>query len=526
MSESASGETLDLLYHVSRELVSDLDLHTVLERVLSLSSKYVGAERASAMVVDERQQPVDAAIIIDERLSVSTVDQLRGTIEHGLAGWVMRTRQTALVTDSRWDERWQKRPDDAVERTGAKSAICVPIIAHDQVVGVITLVHPMANFFNRGHLKLLGAIADQAGIAIHNARLHSNLQAAHSRYLELFDDSIDPIIITTWPGQILEINRQALRLTGVIMDLDIYGMHIDELIGLKEDWLSVYEAELREGNKLRIECELITGNGVMLPVEAYFRKININGEDAVQWILRDISERKELDLLRETLTESIVHDLRAPLSNIISSLDFISIFFPADSGPEVTEVVSIASRSAARMFRLINSLLDIDRLESGQVLTARTQEAPLALLDEAIDAVKSNMEGKMQTLTTDFDESLGLISIDRDMISRVIINLLDNAVKYTPNEGKIAISAHQSDGCLEIAVRDSGPGIPSDEKDAVFNKFYRLRSTQKKSGFGLGLSFCKLAVEAHGGNIWVESQPGEGSRFIVRLPAYSPPDGV
>lgn len=526
MSESASGATLDLLYHVSRELVSDLGLQTVLERVLSLSSKYIGAERASALVLDELQQPVEGTIIVNDRLLPHTLEQLRGTIEHGLAGWVLRHRLPALVTDTRWDERWQQRPDDAVERSGAKAAICVPIIAHDQVVGLITLVHPTINFFNADHLKLLGAIADQAGIAIHNARLHSNLLAAHRRYLELFEDSIDPIIITTWDGMILEINRQALQLAGWNLDLDIYEMRIDDLIGLDAGWLADHETELREGDKLHVESDVRAKLRGALPVEAYIRKITISGESAVQWILRDISERKGLDLLRETLTESIVHDLRAPLANIISSLEFMNVFFPPDTSTDIDEVVSIASRSAARMFRLINSLLDIDRLESGQVLTTLTQETPIVLLDEALEAIRPNLEAKMQKLMTDFNDNLALVLVDRDMILRVIINLLDNAVKYTPNEGKIAISVRQVEGSIEVVVKDSGQGIPPEEKDAIFNKFYRMRTAQKKSGFGLGLSFCKLAVEAHGGRIWVESQSGTGSQFFLRLPVYSPPSGV
>jgi PAS domain S-box-containing protein len=523
MIESANGTTLDLLYHVSRELVSNLDLHTVLVRVLSLSSKYVGAERASALVLDEHQQPFEGAIIIDDRLTPHTVEQLRGTIDHGLAGWVLRHRQPALVTDSRWDERWQQRPDDAAERSGAKAAICVPIMAQEQVVGIITLVHPTVNFFNAEHLKLLGAIADQAGIAIHNAILHSNLQAAHNRYLELFEDNLDPIIITNWAGVILEVNRQAMGLAGWSQHIDIRGLSIENLLGMDANFLRAHESELHDGVKLRIEKDLPNPAGRLMWVEAYIRKITMDQKDAVQWILRDITERKELDLLRITLTESIVHDLRAPLSNVISSLEFMNVFFPPNASAEIAEIVSIATRSAERMFRLINSLLDIDRLESGQEIIDRTQVAPLTLLQEALVVIKPNVEAKNQHPKLDFAEDLGIISVDRDMILRVVINLLDNAVKYTPNEGAIVISAQLVEGSVEIAVKDSGPGIPPEERSAVFNKFYRLRATQRKSGFGLGLSFCKLAVEAHGGRIWVESQPGQGSQFIMRLPAYLPP---
>ena len=518
MMEAANRETLDLLYSVSRELVSDLDLHTVLTRVLSLSSKYIGAERASIIVLDEHEQPVEGSIIVDHRLRPHTVEQLRGTLEGGLAGWVFRSRQAVLIENSSQDPRWQQRPDDAADRSGPKSALCVPILAHEQVVGVITLVHLTPNFFIPEHLSLLSSIADQAGIAIHNARLHSNLQAAHLRYQELFEDSIDPIFITGWTCLVLEANRQAVHLTGHAPDADIRGHGMGELVGLDLDWLTEHERELQEGQMVSGESELRSHDGVLIPVEAYVRKINIAGEDAFQWILRDITERKQLDELRETLTESIVHDLRAPLSNIISSLEFLNMYLPSEENEVMSEVLSIASRSSSRMFRLINSLLDINRLESGQAIVTRTWVEPLPLLNEAIDAIQAAADGKRQKLHLGTDPDLPKIQVDHDMILRVFINLLDNAVKYTPNDGTISVAARLVGPKVEFAVQDSGTGIPLDEKDAVFNKFYRLRSAHKKTGFGLGLAFCKLAVEAHGGSIWVESPAGEGSRFIVQLP--------
>jgi PAS domain S-box-containing protein len=518
MSETITRASLDLLYNVSRELTSDLDLRTVLARAISLSSKSIGAERASIIVVDDRQEPVEAAINVQGRLVPHTVEMLRGTLEHGLAGWVMRKRQPALILDSSQDVRWQQRPDDAAERSGAKSALCVPVIARDQVVGVITIVHPMPNFFSSEHLNLLGAIADQAGIAIYNARLHNDLQSAHRRYQELFEDSIDPIFITGWNGVILEGNRQAELLTGR-RGLALRQTNMTDVLGLAEDWLGEQHIELQQNRMIATEADLRPLNGDSIPVEAYIRRVNINGEDALQWILRDITERVTLDALRETLTESIVHDLRAPLSNIISSLEFFNVYLPAEDNENLREVLSIASRSAARMFRLITSLLDINRLEKGQSITERKWVDARTLIYEAVDAIQPNADGKKQNLEISIDPNLVRLWVDADMITRVLINLLDNAVKYTPNEGRIILTANLSGDTIEIAVQDSGGGIPIEERETVFNKFYRLRSEHKKTGFGLGLAFCKLAVETHGGRIWVADPVGPGSCFRVSLPA-------
>lgn len=523
MSETANRATLDLLYNVSRELTSDLDLRTVLARSISLSSKYIGAERASVIVVDDHQQPVEGAIIVHDRLIPHTADLLRGTLERGLAGWVFRTRQPALINNSSLDERWEQRPDDAAERSGPKSALCVPILARDQVVGVITIVHPSPNFFTPEHLALLGAIADQAGSAIYNARLHSELQAAYHRYQELFEDSIDPIFITAWDRHILEANRQAAVLSGRTERAELRGLRMDGLLSLDSSWLNAQDSDLLAGRMVDRECELKTQGGGQVPVEAYLRKVKIDGQDALQWILRDLSERKALDALRDTLTEFIIHDLRAPLSNIISSLEFLNMFLPANDGENLHEVLSIASRSAQRMFRLIMSLLDINRLEKGQTITERALDDPVRLIDEALDAVRPTSEGKRQSLKVEAEKNLPQIWVDHDMIARVLINLIDNAVKYTPNEGSILVKARRAGRQIEFSVKDSGPGIPAEEKEAVFNRFYRVKAEQKKTGFGLGLSFCKLAVEAHGGKIWVEGAPGEGSCFVFQLPLVAAP---
>jgi two-component system, NtrC family, sensor histidine kinase KinB len=219
MTEDTTRSSLELLYDISRELAGALDLGSVLERVLFLSVHNVGAERGSVIVLNERQEPYEAAIVVGNLLLPKSTEDLKETLEQGLAGWVMRNHQPAIVPDTRQDERWVRRPDDATERSGAKSAICVPLTAREQLCGILTIVHPFPNGFTQDHLDLLQSIADIAGIAIYNARLYDSLQSATRRYRELFDDSIDPILITDWHGRIQEANRQAVRVTGYPLDV-------------------------------------------------------------------------------------------------------------------------------------------------------------------------------------------------------------------------------------------------------------------------------------------------------------------
>ena len=167
---------LELLYHVSREVATALDLRTVLQRVLYEAIQNVGGERCSIVVLDDLGKAVDATIVYGEQVHEHTTLQLRDTIERGLAGWVTRNRQGVLILDTSKDERWLMRPDDAMDKSGIKSAICVPLMAREKVVGVLTLVHPKPNAFSTEQLDLMQAIADQAGIAVLNARLYTESQ--------------------------------------------------------------------------------------------------------------------------------------------------------------------------------------------------------------------------------------------------------------------------------------------------------------------------------------------------------------
>ncbi len=161
----SSRASLELLYNISRELAAALDLRTVLQRVLFLSMKYVGAISGSVIVLDANGQPVESAIITGAQVHDHTTQQLRITFERGLAGWVIRHRQAVLIPDTSRDERWVRRPDDAEERTGAKSAVSAPILAREELVGVITMVHSRPGFFTQDHLALVQSIADQAGMS-------------------------------------------------------------------------------------------------------------------------------------------------------------------------------------------------------------------------------------------------------------------------------------------------------------------------------------------------------------------------
>ncbi|MEN4010822.1 MAG: ATP-binding protein [Chloroflexota bacterium] len=515
--DDLTRSSLALLLEISRELSTSLELRTVLARVLLLSTVNVGAERGSLIVLSESGQPVEAALAINGQIYHPTVEHMQSILDHGLAGWVAQRRQPALIANTAEDERWTRRPDDSAERTGNKSAVCVPLFSSGQLTGVLTLVHAQTGFFSYDHLTLLQGIADMAGIAVRNAHLYRSIQEAQRRYRELFEDSIDPILITDWQGSIQEANRQALQMT---------AYPADQLIALGVEWLQNEQTaplashfdRLRAGGTVSYETQLIRRDGSPLPVEVHIRRVTIGENEMLQWILRDIRERKQLDTLRDDLAAMIYHDLRSPLANIISSLDILQTILPADAAESIQPVFQIAVRAADRLQRLISSLLDINRLEAGQAITSKTSFQPQTLLNEAVDMTHALAESKHQSLSTVVTHDLPSISADADMIRRVLINLIENAIKYTPMQGKIEVGCRHENGTLRFWVKDSGLGIPADALELIFEKFNRLQGDRYPKGLGLGLAFCRLAVRAHGGKIWVESKLGEGSLFVFTLP--------
>jgi signal transduction histidine kinase len=276
-------------------------------------------------------------------------------------------------------------------------------------------------------------------------------------------------------------------------------------------------SDLDSSQTVSYESRVRHSRGRMLPVEVHVKRMEIGPGGFVQWIMRDISARLELSELRTDLTSMIFHDLRSPLGNIISSLDVLQASLDTED-ETIQSVLSIALRSSRRASRLVESLLDLDRLEAEKAVLNITEASIGALIAETVEEIHPTAEARGQFLRMNLAPHLPLISMDVDMIRRVLINLLENAVKYTRAGDHIDIMAQRGEGHLEVSVRDNGPGVSINDRERIFDKFFRLSGESRPKGLGLGLAFCRLAVEAHGGQIWVESDEGKGSTFTFTLP--------
>jgi signal transduction histidine kinase len=220
---------------------------------------------------------------------------------------------------------------------------------------------------------------------------------------------------------------------------------------------------------------------------------------------------------QEDLMSFVIHDLRAPLGNMITAFDLLQMD-AADASNSQAEVVKLGKSSGKRMMVLVDSLLDLSRLESGKVQLQRENVNLKVLIDESIAQVVLTAEFKMVAFEKRYDSGETAVFADRLLTQRIVVNLLNNAIKFSPQGGIITLqTAPTPEGSITISVRDQGPGISAEWQNRVFAKYGQV-SGGKSGGSGLGLTFCKLAVEAQNGRIWLESETGSGTTLRFTLP--------
>ncbi|MFQ6100593.1 MAG: ATP-binding protein [Anaerolineae bacterium] len=243
--------------------------------------------------------------------------------------------------------------------------------------------------------------------------------------------------------------------------------------------------------------------------------------DRVRALSSQKTRLEELLRLREELADMLIHDLRNPLGVISTCLELLERAPVGETELiDVTSVRETMGRSVRRMLHLVDTLLDITRLEGGQ-MTLRLLPLELSSVVEGVIAEEGTLARHSGlVLESHLSADLPVVLADRDVLQRVLINLVDNAIKFTPSGGRVWVEARPDAEGVRVEVIDTGPGIPLEERERIFEKFTQVQGrVGKRRGSGLGLAFCRMAMQAHGGGMWVEDGPeGKGSRFVFILP--------
>ena len=296
-----------------------------------------------------------------------------------------------------------------------------------------------------------------------------------------------------------------------------------ERLGLEADRLPELAQRVAAGEVITWEYEIPDLGRV---VEARFSQLHgyVPDGPTYLWIGYDITDRVAQERTRQELLSMVVHDLRAPLGNIISGLELLlTVYEEGEEDLPFTEILSISLRSARRLDQLVHDILDIGRLQARARSLLLTEFDVGALVREAVETVVAMAEHSHQTVRIVLpEEESVMMQGDLDLLRRVLVNLLDNSVKHTPEGGWIEVRVQREGDVVHFSVTNNGPPISPAYLPHLFDLYFTGESGRRR-GTGLGLAFCRLAVEAHGGRIWVENPPDKGPTFHFTIP--QPPLG-
>jgi PAS domain S-box-containing protein len=445
---------------------------------------------------------------------------------------VFKTQKPYIGTDIRKDPMFQAR---TMEKEGVISLAMVPIVSKQRAMGFIAVGSKKFHKFTKREVRLLVAFSSQLGSALENAQLYDEVNKEKAYIENLVDNAGDAIISTDVGDRILTWNHGAEV---------IFGYSKEETVGQSLTILlpSHRAGELEEiRDKVRItgvirnlEVRRIRKDGIIIEASLAVSPIRDKDDNVIGFLhlARDVTEKKryeqrlkELDKMKSAFVSNVSHELRTPLTAIKASADNMLDRLIGDlNGKQVGYLTRIKSNSD-RLARLINDLLDLSTIEAGKIDLRPTNLPLVTLVKEAAESLRTVAAEKLINLTV-MSADPGVIAwADRDKVIQVLMNLIGNALKFTPTGGKVTIAvAKNSAAWIQISVTDTGPGIPAEEVNKVFGRFYQIgqAGTQKTQGTGLGLAISKALVEMHGGKIWVESEAGKGSTFSFTLPAEQP----
>lgn len=416
----------------------------------------------------------------------------------------------------------------------------IPLSLANNPIGIMVVqsTTPLQLFKPR-HQSTLTTIASQAGIALENARLYGLADSALAQRVHELDSVVqtaeEGILLLDRDWHVVMANRALLDM----MDLNgsspnghlisfwpAEGETIAERLGYTLPTLGADCHALVQGEK-RLKKQILLASKPAKHVERTLTAVSDHHQNISGWLIvvRDISEEVELAQLRDDMTHMLVHDLRSPLFVLLGSIETAQVWLEMGKTADVQKLITLAQTSGKHLLNLLNELLDLYKLEGNEIPLAYETITPHQLLNQTYQQLAPAAAEANIKLELDIAPNTPNLFVDSGYMGRVLHNLVDNAIKFTPDNGRIRLwakpdSQNASTHTL-LGISDTGPGIPPTAQRRLFQKFQQgITQGGRRQGTGLGLPYCKLIVEAHEGKIWVESKgvPGEGTTFIITLP--------
>lgn len=486
-------------------------------------------ETAEAQL-DQQISRLDQLYAVDDRRTqdvaalTALVDRKQQTLSEGIQTRQRLGRDAGLAfvaegAGKRAMDAIRRQIDDmvAVEAQGLRD---VAAHADRRTASTETLVGAL---FLLLMLTVLGAFVLGLRYIVTRRRLLADVQAVAARQTAIFDSALDAILTLNPSGSIETINAAAERMFGW-ETAQLARRDVSLLLDVAEDAEAAFLTRLgaRNGDLSEGVVREFTArrrDGATFPVDVALSPMVLPTGKHVVAVIRDITERRRVDEMKRQFVSTVSHELRTPLTSIAGSLGLLAGGAAGSLPDRPARLIAIAHANSQRLVRLINDILDIEKLESGQMTLDMAPQDLRDIAEKSIDSVRG------------FAESLGVavtlrsgvpapVRGDLDRLIQVVVNLLSNAAKFSPSGGQVDVSVRPELRVARLSVRDEGPGIPDAFRSRIFAKFAQAdgSDTRAKGGTGLGLAIAREIAERHGGRLWFESTPGEGATFHLDLP--------
>lgn len=500
-------EELNRLLLVSQGVASSLDMsdavQPVLEAVLATGASAVRVVIPSlAQDADEQGLPTVYALGPSKDLYPYLDDgitQLAKQQERLVLTNVLRTRGLDI------------RPD----RPYPPSLLAVPLRHENQYYGVLWAGYDQARPFSESDVRFLTTLAGQAALAASNNHLFRSAEVGRQRLAAILASTPDPVLVTDQRNRLLLSNPAAWRALGEAMR-NGQGQPIADLISQKS-LLDILQTT--SSDKLSAEVLVPSGDVYLATASPVVADGRLVGRVC---ILRDVTHFKELDIMKTEFVNTVSHDLRSPLTlmrGYATMLEMVGELNEQQKGYVIKMIVGVEN-----MTRLVNNLLDLGRIDVGVGLRLET-----VLLQDIIEHVVTTlqMQASQKDIQLDLElpqDTSPLIQADQALLQQAIYNLVENALKYTPNGGQVTVRLKIQGDSMLFSVQDTGIGVSAVDQARLFEKFYRgtQREAREQKGSGLGLAIVKSIAEKHGGKVWLKSELGKGSTFFLQVPLQQP----
>jgi PAS domain S-box-containing protein len=505
----------DYLLEIARAISQELNLDILLKRILDISAEMLAGQ---AGLIALRAEGGGWTVASSHGIPPAFLRYL-----DPLLGAVPDHQDPARFELPEINRLLQKLTRSAV--LGWLTGVGLPLIARQKVIGVIFVFRSYPGVFSSNDRALLQSFADHAAIAVHNAQLYSQVSEEKQRLDALLDSAADGILILNPDHTISRCNPALMRMLGM-SDGDIYGTSHEEVIrwAKRVSGPNLEEAEadgwpLTPHATLYVEGDLERKHRSPLAVGITYSALKSPDGHLLNIIatVRDITHFREAEEIKSTFISVISHELKTPVALIkgyVSTLRREDAMWDREI---VKDSLAVIEEEADRLTDLIENLLDASRLQAG-ALKIHLNEVDLeGLVSQTSERFRTQSD--RHTISVEFPRNFPVILGDENRLEQVISNLISNAIKYSGDGGEIRISGQVLPQQVIICVSDQGPGISAGDIPHVFDRFYRaVEASKTTKGAGLGLYLARAVVEAHGGRIWVDPQPGIGARICFSLP--------